>query len=350
MNRNDYAVAAQGLTKRFGDFTAVDRIDFSVPRGVIFGFLGPNGSGKTTTIRMLLGLLAPSEGTAHVLGFDIARGVPLELKRRIGYMSQKFTLYNDLTVDENLNFYGRTYGLSNARLLARKRVIVEMAGLTGRERELTRNLAGGWKQRLALGTAIVHEPELLFLDEPTAGVDPLSRRAFWNLLYRLADEGTTIFVTTHYMDEAEHCQQLAFIHNGRIVAHGAPADIKDTNMQGQVLEVDCDAPDKAIAVLRRLQSEGLPLVEIALYGAQVHAVAEGVGAMAPAIESALQTEGIQVYSLAVIPPSLEDVFISSVSRGAGEQGSGGAEGRRSRGAEEHATRITNHESCGEVKP
>ncbi|MBU0493996.1 MAG: ABC transporter ATP-binding protein [Chloroflexi bacterium] len=312
MNLNDYAVVAQGLTKRFGDFTAVDHIDFSVPRGVIFGFLGPNGSGKTTTIRMLLGLLAPTEGTAHVLDYDIARGVPLELKRRIGYMSQKFTLYNDLTVDENLNFYGRTYGLSNDRLRARKRTIVEMAGLAGRERELTKNLAGGWKQRLALGTAIVHEPELLFLDEPTAGVDPLSRRAFWNLLYRLADEGTTIFVTTHYMDEAEHCQQLAFIHNGRIVAQGTPADIKDTNMQGQVLEVDCDAPDRAIAVLRRLQADGLPLVEIALYGAQVHIVAEGVGAMVPAIDVALQAEGIQVYSLAVIPPSLEDVFISSV--------------------------------------
>jgi ABC-2 type transport system ATP-binding protein len=312
MKLDDYAVVAEGLTKRFGDFTAVDHIDFAIPRGVIFGFLGPNGSGKTTTIRMLLGLLAPSEGTAHVLGFDIQRGVPLELKRRIGYMSQKFTLYNDLTVEENLNFYGRTYGLPNDQLRARKQTIVEMAGLTGRERELTRNLAGGWKQRLALGTAIVHEPELLFLDEPTAGVDPVSRRAFWNLLYRLAHAGTTIFVTTHYMDEAEHCQRLAFIHNGRIVAQGTPADIKTTNMQGQVLEVDCDAPDRAIATLRRLRDDGLPLVEIALYGAQIHAVAEDIGTMVPTIESALQTAGIQVYSLAVIPPSLEDVFISSV--------------------------------------
>ncbi len=354
MSQNEHAVVAEGLTKRFGEFTAVDHIDFAVPRGVIFGFLGPNGSGKTTTIRMLLGLLAPTEGTAHVLGFDIRRGAPPALKHRLGYMSQKFTLYNDLTVEENLNFYGRTYGLSNDRLRARKRAIVELAGLTGREGELTRNLAGGWKQRLALGAAIVHEPELLFLDEPTAGVDPLSRRAFWNLLYRLADAGVTIFVTTHYMDEAEHCQRLAFIHNGRIVAQGSPAEIKATNMQGQVLEVDCAAPDQAIAVLRRLRDDGLPLVEIALYGAQVHVVAEGVGGLVPGIEAAFQAEGIPVYRLAVIPPSLEDVFISCMSRGAEERGSrgaeeqgsggagerrsGGAGERRSRGAEERRSR------------
>ncbi len=222
------------LTKLFDSFVAVDHVTFSVRRGEIFGFLGPNGAGKTTTIRMLLGLLKPTSGTAAVLGFDIVRQTH-EVKKRIGYMSQRFSLYDDLTVDENLNFYGRTYGVRGRRLQARKEFVLQMAGLNGREAELTRNLAGGWKQRLALGAAIIHEPEMLFLDEPTAGVDPISRRSFWHLLYDLAEEGTTIMVTTHYMDEAEHCQNLAFIQGGRIVAQGSPAVIKDTKMRGQVL-------------------------------------------------------------------------------------------------------------------
>jgi len=198
---NGPAVETHDLTKKFGDFTAVDHITFTIPRGQIFGFLGPNGAGKTTTMRMLLGLLPPSAGSARVLGYDVVKEID-QLRQRIGYMSQKFSLYNDLRVEENLNFYGGVYGVRGERLKQRKKVILQMAGLLGRERELTKNLSGGWKQRLALGTAIIHEPEILFLDEPTAGVDPISRREFWDLLYELAEAGTTIFVTTHYMDEA----------------------------------------------------------------------------------------------------------------------------------------------------
>jgi ABC-2 type transport system ATP-binding protein len=248
---NNHAVQSIDLSKRFGDFIAVDRVSFTVERGAIFGFLGPNGAGKTTTMRMLLGLLRPTSGVATVLGFDIVKQTG-ELKRHIGYMSQRFSLYDDLTVDENLNFYGRTYGVRGKQLRERKDFVLHMAGLEGRQRELTRNLSGGWKQRLALGTAIIHEPEMLFLDEPTAGVDPISRRAFWDLLYELAEGGTTIMVTTHYMDEAEHCQNLAFIQHGRIVAQGSPAEIKETKMRGQVLEIDCAQPEIAIPVLREM--------------------------------------------------------------------------------------------------
>ncbi|MDD3826345.1 MAG: ABC transporter ATP-binding protein [Anaerolineae bacterium] len=304
-----HAVEAVDLTKRFGDFVAVDGVSFAVERGSIFGFLGPNGAGKTTTIRMLLGLLRPTSGRATVLGLDIVRQTA-QVKRRIGYMSQRFSLYDDLTVEENLNFYGRTYGVQGRRLQARKAFVLHMAGLEGRERELTRNLAGGWKQRLALGAAIVHEPEMLFLDEPTAGVDPLSRRAFWGLLYELAEGGTTIMVTTHYMDEAEHCQGLAFIQQGRIVAHGSPAGIKETEMRGEVLEIDCDRPDRAIPALRGM---GL-FEEVALYGALIHVVAAGVGAHKADIETVLHEAGVKVHSLDLIPPSLEDVFISTVRR------------------------------------
>ncbi len=304
---NDHAVQAVELTKEFGDFVAVDRVSFTIERGAIFGFLGPNGAGKTTTIRMLLGLLKPTTGGATVLGYDIVRQVS-EVKKRIGYMSQRFSLYDDLTVDENLNFYGRTYGLGRRQLRVRKQFVLEMAGLEGRGRELARNLSGGWKQRLALGSAIIHEPEMLFLDEPTAGVDPISRRAFWDLLYELAGEGTTIMVTTHYMDEAEHCQNLAFIQHGRIVAQGSPAEIKETRMRGQVLEIDCSDPALALPVLRDM---GV-FEEVALYGALIHAVAPDVVPLMPKIEGLLARAGVGVRTMDAIVPSLEDVFISSV--------------------------------------
>jgi ABC-2 type transport system ATP-binding protein len=304
---NNHAVEAVALTKRFGDFTAVDAVSFTVDRGTIFGFLGPNGAGKTTTIRLLLGLLKPTSGTATVLGFDIVRQTA-EIKRRIGYMSQRFSLYDDLTVDENLNFYGRTYGVQGRALRQRKRFVLEMAGLVGRERELTGNLAGGWKQRLALGTAIIHEPEMLFLDEPTAGVDPISRRAFWDLLYDLAEGGTTIMVTTHYMDEAEHCQALAFIQHGRIAAAGSPAGIKAREMRGQVIEIDCARPEVAIPALRQMGA----FDEVALYGALIHAVAADAEILLPRIQAALRQADVGLHSLQVIAPSLEDVFISSV--------------------------------------
>ena len=306
---NDHAVDAQELTKKFDHFTAVDHVSFTIPRGQIFGFLGPNGAGKTTTIRMLLGLLKPTSGTATVLGFDIIKR-PEEIRQRIGYMSQKFSLYNDLTVDENLNFYGGTYGVRGAQLRERKRYILKMAGLEGRERERTKNLSGGWKQRLALGTAIIHEPEMLFLDEPTAGVDPISRRAFWDLLYELAEGGTTIMVTTHYMDEAEHCQSLAFIQGGRLAAMGSPQEIKAQEMHGHVLEVACDLPDVAIPTLRQL---GL-FEEVALYGTLIHVVTEDPDAHRALIEQTLHDQGVHITAIDSIAPSLEDVFIASARR------------------------------------
>jgi ABC-2 type transport system ATP-binding protein len=303
------AVEAHELTKQFDHFTAVDHITFTIPRRQIFGFLGPNGAGKTTTIRMLLGLIKPTSGAATVLGFDILRQAE-EIRKRVGYMSQKFSLYNDLTVEENLNFYGGTYGVRGERLRQRKRYILKMAGLEGRERELTKNLAGGWKQRLALGTAIIHEPEMLFLDEPTAGVDPISRRAFWSLLYELAEGGTTIMVTTHYMDEAEHCQSLAFIQSGRLVAMGSPQEIKTHEMHGQVLEVDCDQPEVAVPILRQL---GL-FEEVTLYGALIHVVTPDPDEHQPLIEQALGDKGVHIAAIDRIAPSLEDVFIASARR------------------------------------
>ncbi|MGB9301884.1 MAG: ABC transporter ATP-binding protein [Anaerolineae bacterium] len=305
--RNEYSVIAEGLTKKFGEFTAVDHVDFQIKTGEVFGFLGPNGSGKTTTIRILLGLLRPTEGRGSVLGYDIVKQAE-EIRKRIGYMSQQFSLYNDLTVAENLNFYGGTYGVTGARLRQRKEYILEMANLRGREREMTKNLSGGWKQRLALGTAIIHEPEMLFLDEPTAGVDPISRRAFWDLLYELSEGGTTIFVTTHYMDEAEHCQSLAFIHLGRIVARGTPQEIKEKIMKGQVMEIDCLNPDLALSALR----DSSLFDEVALYGALIHVVGEDLESHRPAMERLLQEQGIEIRSMDIIAPSLEDVFISSI--------------------------------------
>lgn len=304
---NDYAVQAVELTKRFDDFTAVDHIDFTIERGEIFGFLGPNGAGKTTTIRMLLGLLRPTEGEATVLGYEVVTQSE-QIRKRIGYMSQRFTLYQDLTVSENLDFYGRTYGVRGKELAERKEFVVDMAGLEGHEKELAKNLAGGWKQRLALGTAILHKPEMLFLDEPTAGVDPISRQAFWNFLYRLAEEGTTIFVTTHYMDEAEHCHNLAFIHSGRIIAQGSPQSIKEKHMKGEVLEVECQRTDVALAALRELPF----FEEVALYGSLIHVVAQGVEGYKPMIEETLRQKGAGLRSMNLIAPSLEDVFISSI--------------------------------------
>ncbi len=301
------AIEVLGLTKKFGDFVAVNNISFEVQRGEIFGFLGPNGAGKTTTIRMLLGLLTPTKGTARVIGYDVVKESE-PMRKRIGYMSQKFSLYNDLTVDENLNFYGGVYGVRGRRLKERKKYILQMAGLTGREKELTKNLSGGWKQRLALGVAIIHEPEVLFLDEPTAGVDPISRRAFWELIYDLAESGTTILVTTHYMDEAEHCQSLVFIQRGTLVAQGSPEEIKVTQMRGEVVEIDCNnEADQAIPLLRGLNI----FEEVALYGALIHVVTNNPAEHIPLIEKTLTEHGLQINSIDRIAPSLEDVFISS---------------------------------------
>jgi len=309
------AIETVALTKRFDGFTAVNGVSFTVRRGEIFGFLGPNGAGKTTTIRMLMGLIMPTSGEARVLGFDVAREAT-EIHQHIGYMSQRFSLYNDLTVAENLNFFGGTYGVRGGRLRERKAEILEMAGLLGRERELTKNLSGGWRQRLALGCAILHEPELLFLDEPTAGVDPLSRRDFWDLLYFLSNEGKTIFVTTHYMDEAEHCHRLSFIQEGRLVALGSPEEIKKEKMRGEVLEIACSAPDSAVRLLR---SSGL-FEEVSLYGALIHVVDGDVEEIGPKVRGVLAEAGIEIQGMDRIAPSLEDVFIASAREGNGERG------------------------------
>ena len=305
-------IQVNNLTKRFGRFTAVDDVSFEVQRGEIYGWLGPNGAGKTTTIRMLLGLLKPSGGSCSVLGYDSANETK-EMQAHVGYMSQLFTLYQDLTAAENIRFYGLAYGLQRRELLRRKDEIIEMAGLQGREHVLTANLSGGWRQRLALGCAIVHRPQVIFLDEPTAGVDPISRREFWELIYQMAREGVTVLVTTHYMDEAELCQRVGFISRGRLIALDTPDRLKQTQMHGHVLEIDCDHCEAATHALQAAQQSGaLPLEDVALYGAQIHAVVQDASVHLDAVRTFLTTTGIQVRSIEWIAPTLEDVFISAV--------------------------------------
>jgi ABC-2 type transport system ATP-binding protein len=303
----------KGLTKYFGEFCAVDGVSFEVARGEVYGWLGPNGAGKTTTIRMLLGLLKATAGAARVLGYDPVREAK-SIHTRVGYMSQLFTLYNDLTASENIRFYGRAYGLSRRELAHRHAEIVEMAGLRGRERERTRNLSGGWKQRLALGCAIVHHPQVLFLDEPTAGVDPISRRQFWSLIYDLAGQGVTIMVTTHYMDEAELCQRVGFLSRGRLIALDTPDRLKRTQMRGHVLELDCGPEgEAAVRTLRAAKERAiLELDEIALYGAQIHVIVPDARTYMKQVRDLLEASQIPVRGIDWIAPTLEDVFISSV--------------------------------------
>jgi ABC-2 type transport system ATP-binding protein len=305
-------IVVQNLTKKFGEFVAVDNVSFSVNRGEVFGWLGPNGAGKTTTIRILLGLLHPTSGSSQVLGYDSAKQTKA-MHAVVGYMSQLFTLYNDLTAAENIRFYGMVYGLSDRDLGQRQAEIIHMAGLDGRENMLTSNLSGGWKQRLALGCAIVHRPQVVFLDEPTAGVDPISRRDFWTLIYGMAKEGVTVLVTTHYMDEAELCQRIGFISQGRLVAMDTPSRLKQTNMRGDVLEINVSDPNAAMRILKAAQQSGqISLDEVALYGAQIHAVVPSAEKYKEVIRALLTAEGVQVRSIEWIAPTLEDVFISSV--------------------------------------
>lgn len=304
------AISLRGLTKTFGDFTAVDGIDLDVPRGQIFGFLGPNGSGKTTTIRMLTGTLRPKAGQARVLGVDVVRH-PDRVKRRIGYMSQKFALFEDMTVDENLKFYAGVYDLDPQVFAAQREYVLRMADLFGREDELTRNLSVGWRQRLALGAATIHEPELLFLDEPTSGVDPVARRQFWDLLYDLASRGVTLFVTTHYMDEAAHCNRLAFIYRGRIIADGSPAEIRAEHMEQRIFDITARDVD---AVLPRLEAD--PEIEEAyLSGASLHAVVPASSTLTSAgLRGRLIAAGHDDTVVAEVDPSIEDVFVNLVAR------------------------------------
>jgi ABC-2 type transport system ATP-binding protein len=303
------AVTVRDLTRRFGAFLAVDHVSFDVEPGEIFGFLGSNGAGKSTTIRMLCGLLSPSSGSAIVGGIDVVRD-PEGVKRRIGYMSQKFSLYELLTVEENLTFFGGLYGLDDARLKERKAFALDMAGLRGREQALTRDLAGGWRQRLALGCSILHEPPILFLDEPTGGVDPLSRRQFWALINRLSASGVTVFVTTHYLDEAEHCHRLALMHGGRIAAMGTVAQLKAAFADRTLVEVRTSMPMDALRAL-----DGLPGVEkTSLFGTALHVLlAAGVRDTA-FVAARLAQRGLAPESMAFVPPSLEDVFMDVVER------------------------------------
>ena len=306
-------IVVEGLTKSFGDFIAVDHVSFSVKAGDVFGWLGPNGAGKTTTIRMLLGLIKPTSGSASVLGFDPVTQTKT-MQAHVGYMSQQFTLYNELTARENIQFYGKVYGLDREELGKRQDEIIRMAGLVGRENVLTSRLSGGWKQRLALGCAIVHRPQVVFLDEPTAGVDPISRRDFWGLIYAMTKKGVTVLVTTHYMDEAELCQRVGFISQGRLVAMDSPSRLKQTQMRGRVLEISSPDPEEGMRVLKAIQQRGqIPLLEVALYGALLHVVLPEGTEDKEAIRGILLRNNLRVNSLEWIAPTLEDVFISSVT-------------------------------------
>jgi ABC-2 type transport system ATP-binding protein len=304
------AIIVRELSKRFGGFAAVDRLNFEVREGEIFGFLGSNGAGKSTTIRMLCGLLKPTSGTAIVGGADVSRD-PEGVKRRIGYMSQRFSLYERLTVDQNIRFFGGIYGLTRERLEARHRFVLDIAGLHGRERVRAAELAGGWRQRLALGCAILHEPAIVFLDEPTGGVDPLSRREFWELIDTLSAAGVTVLVTTHYLDEAEHCHRVAIIHAGRLAAIGTTGELKRTFADRAILEVQAA---NAVEAMRLLDQ--MPEVEkTSIFGTAVHAVMKRAHrASAPALKAQLEAAGMPVTSIAPVEPSLEDVFLDVAER------------------------------------
>jgi ABC-2 type transport system ATP-binding protein len=310
MYDNQITGRAENLVKKFGDFKAVNKVSFELHRGEIFGFLGPNGSGKTTTIRMMLGLLTPTRGQVEILGTKM-NGKSSSILPRIGYMSQSFSLYNDLTVLQNLNYYGQAYGLDSSERKLRVQEAVALSGLTGSEHTHTKDLSGGWRQRLALNAAILHQPEVLFLDEPTAGVDPISRRSFWDLLYTLVAQGISVFITTHYMDEAEHCHRLAFIQRGEIIAQGSPEEIKKNMMPGQVLEIDTDQADKVIRILREAYQNGkLNYKDLELHGSLVHLITPQVQSLSRNIKKLLTADNISINSMSVVEPTLEDVFIA----------------------------------------
>jgi len=303
---NQLAIKAQELSKNFGHFLAVDRVSLSINYGRIFGFLGANGAGKSTTIRMLCGLLQPSAGQARVAGYDVLTEAD-KIKKVIGYMSQKFSLYQDLTVQENLEFFGQVYGLKGSKLKSRIDQVKELIGLKGLENRLTGKMPSGWKQKLALSCAILHEPEVIFLDEPTGGVDPISRRNFWELIYQLSEEGRAVLVTTHYLDEAEYCHELSLIHAGRIIASGSPREMKKNYFTGQILELACRQP---VEIYERLKS--WPEVQgVSLFGTRLHVLVEkeSLGKL----EQKLKVLGLE-FTLRLIVPTLEDVFIHQLEK------------------------------------
>ncbi len=288
-----YAIETENLTRVFGDFIAVNQVSLRIPQGSIYGFLGPNGSGKSTTIRMLCGILSPSQGTGRLLGLDLASQGEV-IKDKIGYMSQKFSLYEDLTVLQNLEFYAGLYSLTGSMRQERIKDMLAMAGLEARRHDLTATLAGGWKQRLALGCSILHNPPLLFLDEPTGGVDPMSRRLFWDIIYQLAQQGTTVMVTTHFMDEAEHCDAIGFIYEGALIADDTPANLKK-NLPGLLLEIPAQDP---MGLFNALTARQLDVIDIYPYGTTVHVLIR---------EDRLAD--YQEFAYRLIKPSLEDIFV-----------------------------------------
>jgi ABC-2 type transport system ATP-binding protein len=302
-------VVVRDLVKRFGDFTAVDHISLEAHPGEIFGFLGPNGAGKSTTIRILCGLLSPTSGEAFVAGLDVARR-PEEVRQNIGYMSQKFSLYNDLKVIENIRFFAGMYSVPAAVLPERVDWVLDMAGLKGRESALTGTLATGWKQRLALGCAVLHRPPILFLDEPTSGVDPISRRQFWELIHHMAAEGITVFVTTHYMDEAEYCHRLVLIYRGQIVASGSPLELKLKHMNGELLLLECEPVGRALDLLQT----GPGVLDAAIFGNAIHVVVAHAEKAITELRKYLFEQGIIVTRIELIRPTLEDVFVSLTGR------------------------------------
>jgi ABC-2 type transport system ATP-binding protein len=305
----ELAVETHGLTRRFGKIVAVDHLDLHVRRGELYGFLGPNGAGKSTTLRMLCGILEPSEGDGWVLGIDL-RHEPERIKSSIGYMSQRFSLYDDLTVNENLAFYARVYEVPRAVRATRIGQMMRLADLVGRERQLAGELSGGYRQRLALSCALVHQPRLIFLDEPTAGVDPVSRRTFWALIRHLADEGTTIVVTTHYMDEAELCDTLGFIYQGRLIAQGSPARIKTETFAREVCELEVDEPARAAETL----AEWDAIEEVVRVGGRLRIILAPGGPAPDAVAATLRERGIDVRWIRVVEPSVEDLFVSFVDK------------------------------------
>jgi ABC-2 type transport system ATP-binding protein len=298
------AIEVENLTKLFGKFCAVDHINFEVKSGEIFGFLGANGAGKSTTIRMLCGLLQSTSGTARVGGFDI-NTQPEKVKENIGYMSQKFSLYEDLTVDENINFYGKVYGLNDSTLAERKKWVLEMANLKGRERSITGTLSGGWKQRLALGCAVLHRPRMVFLDEPTSGVDPLMRRKFWELINDLSADGVTVLVTTHFLEEAEYCNDIILINAGKIIAGGSPKELKEEHIKTPILEVQCSNVIDALALFEKQPW----VVETSVFGIYVHVSVSDEKTARREIVKLLKERDIRLDHVERITPSLEDVFI-----------------------------------------
>jgi len=301
------AVEIHDLVKTFGAFTAVDHVSLEVAKGEILGFLGPNGAGKSTTIRMLCGLLTPTSGRASVSGLDVATQ-PEEIRRNIGYMSQKFSLYDDLTVEENIDFFSGMYGVPRARRSERKHYVLEMANLAERRNAMTRTLSGGWKQRLALGCAILHQPPVLFLDEPTSGVDPLARGAFWHLIHDLAESGHTIFVSTHYMDEAEYCHRLALMYRGKVVALGTPQELKDGLASHPLLNLETSDP---LATMRALDGvEGVH--DVAVFGGGLHVTVDSAGDGPSLVRDRLAAKSIEVRKMEPIQPSMEDVFVAMI--------------------------------------